>query len=97
MCFSSAGCGISTLFLLPDSAEPKEAADPSRPAATAWRDQAEHEPVRNTFNFSLDFTFENPAQRNEPAVRPETIRRWANRTSTAMGIEMITTAASIRL
>src|SRR5260370_21879988 len=35
--------------------------------------------------------------RNDPAVRPETIRRWANKTSSAMGMEMITTAASIRL
>jgi hypothetical protein len=35
--------------------------------------------------------------RNEPAVSPATIRRWANSTSRAMGIEMMTTAASIRL
>ena len=38
-----------------------------------------------------------PDQRNEPAVRPATIRRCANSTSSAMGIEMITTAASMRL
>jgi hypothetical protein len=37
------------------------------------------------------------SHRNEPAVRPETIRRWANRTISAIGMEMITTAASIRL
>src|ERR1700689_1847429 len=36
-------------------------------------------------------------QRNEPAVRPETMRRWANRTSNAIGIDTMTTAASIRL
>ena len=36
-------------------------------------------------------------QRNEPAVSPATMRRWANSTSRAMGIEMMTTAASIRL
>jgi hypothetical protein len=36
-------------------------------------------------------------QRNEPAVSPATIRRWANSTSSAMGIEMMTTAASMRL
>src|SRR5438270_13690034 len=34
---------------------------------------------------------------NEPAVRPETIRRCANRTRSATGIVVMTTAASIRL